>query len=210
MTMDVQEAIRTRRSVRRYKSQEVSKEIILDLLKAAGLAPTATNRQPWEFVVIHRSYLDRLDKVLSEAFAERVSSVGEDYMRKAVKGISFPDDESHDKVKALGHFYRTLGGAPVAIVVCVPKDEDPWIWKNNISDASAATENLILAAWDQGLGTCWLTGPLKARAEAIASLLNIADDREIVAIVALGYPGHHPTMPPKHDIAKKIRWIGFD
>ena len=40
----------------------------MELLGAANLAPSATNRQPWEFVVVHRSYLDRLDQVLREAF----------------------------------------------------------------------------------------------------------------------------------------------
>jgi len=208
--MEVKEAIKTRRSVRKYKDKSVPKETILALLKAASLAPSATNRQPWEFVVVHRSHLDTLDPVLRKAFTERVASVSEGTMRQAIRDLPIPVDESGDKVKGLGHFYRTFGGAPVAIAVCVPKEEDPWAWKNNISDASAAIENLILAAWDQGLGTCWLTGPLKTRAAAIAALLDIAEDREIVAIVSLGYPDHRPTMPPKHDINQKVRWIGFE
>ena len=42
--------------------------------------------------------------------------------------------------------------------------------------------------WDKGLGTCWLTGLLKARADLIAAFLGVPQDRELVAIVALGYP----------------------
>ncbi len=208
--MEVKEAIKTRRSVRKYKAKSVSKETILELLGAANLAPSATNRQPWEFVVVHRSYLDRLDQVLREAFTERVASVSEDTMRQAIKDLSIPVDESGDKLKGLGYFYRTLGKAPVAIVVCVPKEMDPWVWKNSVSDAAAAIENLLLAAWDKGLGTCWLTGPLKTRADMIASFLGIPEDREIVAIVSLGYPDHKPVMPPKQDVSQKVRWIGFD
>lgn len=208
--MELENAIKTRRSVRKYKSKSVPKESILEVLEAANLAPSATNRQPWEFVVVHRSYLDRLDQLFREAFAGRVASISEDTLRRAIKDLPIPVDESGDKLKGLGHFYRTLGGAPVAIVVCVPKEEDPWVWKNNISDASAATENLLLAAWDKGLGTCWLTGPLKTRADMIASFLGISEDREIVAIVALGYPDHKPTMPPKQNVNQKIRWIGFE
>jgi len=207
--MELERAIKTRRSVRKYKRKSVPKESILEVLEAANLAPSATNRQPWEFVVVHRSYLDSLDQLLRDAFAGRVASVGEDTMRQAIKHLPIPVDESGDKLKGLGHFYRTLGGAPVAIVVCVPKETDPWVWKNNISDASAATENLLLTAWDKGLGTCWLTGPLKTRADMIASFLGISEDREIVAIVALGYPDHKPTMPPKQDANQKVRWIGF-
>lgn len=208
--MEVKEAIKTRRSVRKYKNKLVPKETILELLGAASLAPSATNRQPWEFMVVHRSYLDRLDQVLREAFTERVASVSEDTMRQAIKDLSIPVDESGDKLKGLGYFYRTLGKAPVAIVVCVPKEMDPWVWKNSVSDAAAAIENLLLAAWDKGLGTCWLTGPLKTRADMIASFLGIPEDREIVAIVSLGYPDHKPVMPPKQDVSQKVRWIGFD
>lgn len=208
--MDVRTAIHTRRSVRRYKRTPVPRELVLELLEAANLAPTATNRQPWEFVVVHRSYLDRLEQTLREAFRERVASVGEEGMRRAIAGTSIPEDESGDKLKGLGTFYRTLGNAPLAIGVCLPREKDPWVLKNNMSDAAAAIENLLLAAWDKGLGTCWLTGPLKARADVIASFLGVPADRELVAIVSLGYPDHQPPMPPKKDVSGKTRWIGFD
>jgi nitroreductase len=208
--MDVQTAIRTRRSVRRYRNTPVSREVIHELLEAANLAPSATNRQPWEFVVVHRSYLDRFEDTLKEAFRERVASVSEEAMRQAIKDLSLPEDPSGDKLKALGAFYRTLGGAPVAIGVCLPREKDPWVWKNNICDAAAAIENLLLAAWDKGLGTCWMTGPLKARADTIAALLGVPQDRELAAIVTLGYPDHQPPMPPKKDVARKTRWIGFE
>ncbi|HSO63132.1 MAG TPA: nitroreductase family protein [Desulfobacterales bacterium] len=208
--MEVKTAIHTRRSVRKYKSTPVPKELVLELLEAANLAPSATNRQPWEFVVVHRSYLDRLEEVLKEAFSERVASVSEDVMRRAIKDLSLPEDDSGDRLKGLGTFYRTLGGAPIAIGVCLPREKDPWVWKNNISDAAAAIENLLLAAWDKGLGTCWMTGPLKGRADVIAASLAVPQDRELVAIVTLGYPDHQPAMPPKKDIAQKTRWLGFD
>ena len=208
--MDVKTAIHTRRSVRKYKSTPVPKEVLLELLVAANLAPSATNRQPWEFVVVHRSYLDWLEDTLKEAFRERVDSVSEVAMRRAIKDLSLPEETSGDRLKALGTFYRTMGGAPVALGVCLPKEKDPWVWKNNLSDAAAAIENLLLAAWGRGLGTCWMTGPLKARADAIAAFLGVPADRELAAIVTLGYPGHQPPVPPKKDVALKTRWLGFD
>lgn len=207
--MEVKEAIKSRRSVRRYKDTPVPQETILELLGAANLAPSATNRQPLEFVVANRAYLKKLDRTLKEAFAERVAGVGEEVMRKAIDSLPIPVDESGDKFKGLENFYRTLGGAPVAIAVCIPREEDPWAYKNNISDASAAIENLMLAAVDEGLATCWLTGPLKMRADAIAKLLGVPDDHEIAAIVSLGYPDQDPKMPPKKDIREKVRWLGF-
>jgi nitroreductase len=208
--MDIKTAIHTRRSVRKYKSTPVPKQLVLELLEAANMAPSATNRQPWEFVVVDRSFLDRLEETLKEAFQERVASVSEEAMRRAIKELSLPDEAGGDRLEALGAFYRTLGGAPVAIGVCLPKEKDPWVWKNNISDSAAAIENLLLAAWGKGLGTCWMTGPLKGRADAIASFLGVPEDRELIAIVTLGYPDHQPPVPPKKDVARKTRWIGFD
>ena len=208
--MDIQIAIQTRRSVRKYKSTPVPRELVIEILEAANLAPSATNRQPWEFVVVHRSYLDRLEETLKDAFRERVGGVGEEAMRRAIKDLSLPEEESGDRLKALGTFYRTLGGAPVAIGVCLPREKDPWVSKNNISDSAAAIENLLLAAWDKGIGTCWMTGPLKGRGDMIAAFLGVPPDRELVAIVTLGYPDHQPPMPPKKDVALKTRWLGFD
>ena len=72
--MEMKDVIKARRSVRKFKSDPVSKEIILELLEAAGLAPSATNRQPWEFVLVHRSYLDGLDQVLREVYSGVSSS----------------------------------------------------------------------------------------------------------------------------------------
>jgi nitroreductase len=89
--MDVKTAIQTRRSVRKYKGTPVPKELVLELLAAANLAPSATNRQPWEFVVVHRSYLDRLEDILEEAFRERVAGVSEEAMRRAIKDLSLQE-----------------------------------------------------------------------------------------------------------------------
>jgi nitroreductase len=50
--MDVFEAVKARRSIRRYKDQPVPEEKLLKVLEAARLAPSAGNRQPWQFVVV--------------------------------------------------------------------------------------------------------------------------------------------------------------
>jgi nitroreductase len=56
--MDVATAIRTRRSVRRYKNKDISESVLKDVLEAARLAPSAANRQAWELIVVR----DRLLK----------------------------------------------------------------------------------------------------------------------------------------------------
>src|SRR5512136_1333532 len=58
-------------------------------------------------------------------------------------------------------FARTYGGAPIVIVVLTPRDPAPNFQKANLESASAAMQNLLLAATALGLGTCWMTGPLR-------------------------------------------------
>jgi hypothetical protein len=44
----------------------------------------------------------------------------------------------------------------------------------------------------------------------IAAFLGVPEDRELVAIVSLGYPDHQPPVPPKKDVTTKVRWVGFE
>ncbi|MBI5606055.1 MAG: nitroreductase family protein [Deltaproteobacteria bacterium] len=208
--MHVIDAIKNRRSIRQFRAKPVPEELILELLEAANLAPSATNRQPWEFVVVQRSYLDRLQHVFEQAMKDRVAEIGEKELGDAIKDLSIPTHQGMDKVKGLEYFSRTLGGAPLAVVFCIPVVQDPWEWRNSISSTAAAIENFLLAATSKDLGTCWLTGPLKTRAKAISSILQIPRDKEIVAIVAVGFPRLTPKMPPKKELKNKLTWLGFD
>ena len=58
--MDAVQAIMTRRSVRSFKSDPLSEQQVWRYLEAANMAPTASNRQPWRFMVIQREELDKI------------------------------------------------------------------------------------------------------------------------------------------------------
>jgi len=208
--MELIETIKTRRSIRRYKQDPISKERILKILESANLAPTAGNNQPWEFLVLGRLVLDQLAGIIEMAMEDRIRTLTEDVMRERLKGLPIPTDESGDKVKGLKKFCRLLGQAPVALIVYAEKPEDPWAYKNVVEDVSAAFENLVLAAWDEGLGTCWMTGPLQKGEEGIKKFLGLSEAQEIIAMTPLGIPAQIPSMPPKKDIRSKIRWLGFE
>lgn len=208
--METFEAINTRRSVRKFKNEPLDKEIIWKILEAANLAPTASNRQPWKFLVVGRKYLDKISNILDLSFKERVKEIGVEDYRKSLDSISLPEIDSDDKLKGLNTFYRTFGGAPVVIVVYVERSDDPWIFQNNICDASAAIENLILAAWSQGIGSCWMTGPLKKKSIEIQSFLDIQADQMIIGIVPLGIPDDLPKMPLKKDVKTLTKWLFGD
>lgn len=69
-------------------------------------------------------------------------------------------------------------------------------------------QNLLLAATALGLGTCWMTGPIRDE-KTLRQILAIPDDREIVAVTPLGYPEKIPDAPRRHDpdLANKVRWV---
>lgn len=188
--MEFFEVIKNRRAVRQYKPDMVNKEDILKILDAANWAPSGMNRQQWEFIVVS---------------GEKKRHIGEIYGAIAAANAAKMEPTEREKylVRATTYF-----GAPVAIVVLTDADSLQPIRKMNLESASAAMENIVLAARALELGTCWMTGPLQNEAD-IRRILDIPEDKEIVALTPLGYPVAFPEAPPRLDpeMRDKIRWI---
>jgi nitroreductase len=73
--------------------------------------------------------------------------------------------------------------APVAIIVATPKR----MGQASHQSIGAAVQNILLAAYAEGLGTCWLGMPLAFR-DKIIEVLDIPEDEDLVTSIALGYP----------------------
>ncbi len=162
--METMQAIRARRSVRKYKKgAPVAREQIERLLEAAMLAPSAVNSRPWEFVVTDK----------------------EEILQKLT--------EAHPAS-------RMLLTASWAIAVCGRPDLQP---KHNFwqQDCAAAVENILLAAADMGLGTCWCgCYPAEPRTGAVKEVLGV--DSVPVALIAVGVPDEAPAQKGFYDPAK--------
>ena len=160
------ENILGRRSVRSYTDEAVSETDIEKVLRAAMAAPSAMNRQPWEFVVID-------DRALLDSLAGR--------LRHA----------------------RMLADAPLAIAVCARRIitlSDGTVTENMFwqQDASAATENLLLAAESLGLGAVWTAAyPDPVRAGAVKEALSLPDDVEALCMVVIGHPAGNESPKDK-------------
>ncbi len=159
--MDVFEAIKGRRSVRRYRSEPIPNELVEKMLDAARWAPSGGNIQPWKFIVVN-------DKNLLEI------------TRKVSPGY--------------------LGDAPLAILVCSDKEKEYRVGGAlgrdylSVSDCSMAVENILLAAYALGLGTCVVKSFSRI---AVKELLEIPEGIEPELLVIMGYPEHVPTPPPR-------------
>ncbi|MEM2341565.1 MAG: nitroreductase family protein [Candidatus Bathyarchaeia archaeon] len=168
--MDVFEAIRTRRSIRVYEDRPVEEDKLRRVLEAARLAPSAGNRQPWRFII-----------VTDPKVKEKIINVKEKF-RPSPRGLP----PTRLRMPPRGPPRSPLLTAPVIIVGCaLPKESFPGtdFWK---IDVSIALQNLVLAAWEMGLGTCWVG--VFHEEEDLKKVLGLPEDSRIVAMVTLGYP----------------------
>ncbi len=184
--MEVREAIKKRRSIRRYKDTPIPEQDLMEILEAGLYAPSAVNLQPW-YVVAIRSAEGR--KKLEETMAH-VSRVMEPSLRERFA--------KHPEVAAEStRFIRQLGGAPLYILVFQMKDEYKKTASTITQSVAAAIENMLLAATEKGLGSCWLTAPVEAGAGDQLRETFAPEKGELVALLTLGYPEVIPEMPKR-------------
>ena len=174
--MDVIDAIRGRRSIKRFTDKPVSRDEIETLLDVATLAPNHRLTQPWRFYVLGPAARHAYGMALGE--------------RKARKQ---PDPESGRALR--DSVAREHLALPAMIAVAVVQNDDPEISKEDYAAAMMAVLNLSLAAVDLGLGTHIKTGGVMDDASARAAA-GVAENERIVAIVNVGTPADVP--PPKN------------
>lgn len=176
--METTAAIAGRRSIRRFKEQDVPAEVLAEVLDAATQAPSAMNRQNWRFVVLSGRRKDTLvDAMRAQApLAARLGMRAEGFATSV----------------------RSMESAPVVVLVFNSGAQpeagnrsfvDERIRAFDLFSIGAATENLLLRATDLGLGSVCI-GWVAVAAEQIARMLGRSE--ELVVAVALGYPAESP------------------
>lgn len=111
--------------------------------------------------------------------------------------------ESLKNLGSLADNARFLSQSPCCIAVFC-KDT-----KYYLEDGCAATENILIAATDLGLGSCWVAGDKKPYGDKVKTLLNVPADFKLVSLVALGYPESIPEMPEKKSLKEVLHWEKF-
>ncbi len=108
-------------------------------------------------------------------------------------------------VEFLRWFFSTLGGVPLIVAAYTDRLKEPVYQTGAIESCSAAIQNFLLLSYAEGLGTCWMTGPLWV-AKEINEFFGIKD-KELVALIAVGYPEKVSRPPPRKE--PFIRWIEY-
>jgi nitroreductase len=189
-SLSVMNAIQHRRSVRDYTSQKIEKSVVQMLLDAAVLAPTAMHEEPWSFAVIQeKKVLDRLSESAKKlAHAENQGSDTEQ-AKHTLHVMDKPDFHVFYNAGTLVVIYSKLQGAFV------------------VADCWLAAENLLLAAYAQGLGTCVIGFAVSAlNTPEWKAELKIPAEMTAVAPMIVGVPvGVTPPVPRKPP--EIISWI---
>jgi nitroreductase len=174
--MQLDDAIRGRRSVRLFKDEPIDQSVIRELIDLAVEAPSSHNAQPWHFYVATGANRERACEILSHT-----TLYYEEYLE------SLPDEQA----EATAAFFASLGDAPVIVAVTLPANEERLDQINSRISAGGAIQNLQLAAYERGLGACNITFSFWVRDE-LSELFGVAEGREIVSLVILGVPAETP------------------
>lgn len=185
--MDVMQAIRERRSIRKYRPDPIPEEALHTVLEAARWAPSWANTQCWRLILVR-------DQETKSKLAETLRS-------KKPGGKNSATDAVRD--------------APVVIVACAERglsgcytneeqqrvpstDKGEWWF---MFDVGLAMQNVTLAAHSLGLGTVHIglfdTGE-------VARILGIPDNITVVELMVLGWPNEQPPARPRKEISEFV------
>jgi nitroreductase len=165
LRMELDEAIKGRRSIRRYRKRSIEDSVIEELIDLARHAPSSMNGQPWTFTIV-RDYETKRKLV-------------------EIKNKYCPIEKQE---------YRAdfLQNASAVIVVCVDRNKS---YDREIENGVLAAANLMLAAHSRGLGSVYMSASRRdepAVSEAIRQILGIPGHVDPISILPLGYPDETP------------------
>ena len=211
--MDVFEAIRTARAIRRYTDEPVTQDEILTCIRAAVQGPNGGNVQPWQFVAV-------TDPDTKRAIGAVYRRAYDRYEAAVMK--SLPPFRSEEEAQAHARNYRSaryladhLGDAPAMVLVLMPR----FAW--NLRDDGGeldigpvyasvypAVQNFILAARGLGIGTA-LTTVYRIYQDEVRAVCAVPDRFEIVALLPMGRPRGHFGVAPRRPAEQVTHWNRF-
>lgn len=192
--MGLFEAIYTTRAIRRFTNDPVPPSLLRRVLEAAAQGPSGMNNQPWRFVVVQSQ--------------EKRSAVGRLYEEGFFANRG---DAARATAEANSSAYLGLhmGDAPVIIVATTYIGTRPGVGAiSGFASTYPGLQNLLLAARALGLGGTITTNHM-LRHDEMKAELGIPEDRQIIALVPLGFPAepHGPkSRKPIEEVAFADSW----
>lgn len=199
--MDTLEAIKSRRSIRRYTDEPVSRDMLEEVIQAGRYAPSAENRQPWRFIVVtDRDVIARLSREIKKTIRRllRYRFVLQLWRRE------LRDPDVVRLLYGVSHAERdTIFFGASAVVFVVTEDE-----RFNDESCACCAQNMMLAAHALGLGSCWIgfASILGLRRQTLQDI-GVPDGCHVAATLTIGHPEGNPQPPMRNPMADVVNWI---
>ncbi|MBQ9135154.1 MAG: nitroreductase family protein [Lachnospiraceae bacterium] len=178
--MTANECIRGRRSIRQFTDKPVPHDVLENIVETASYAPSWKHTQITRYIAVEGALKDKIADECTSAYAKNGEIIKNAPLLIAVTFIKNRSGFERD-----GSF-------------STPK-EGGW----QMFDAGIATEAFCLAAYEQGLGTVILGIFDEAKA---ASLLEVPEERELVALIPVGYPAEEPVAPRRKPVEELLSY----
>ena len=206
----ISDAIRSRRSIRRFRPDAPPPELLEELVRAASMAPSASNKQPWRFVAVqNRDVISSVAQAVRDAVRESSACV---------------DEQMRATYLSYSNYFSGFEDAPVVIVVLFRKmnllsnmltceatesvaiNAEKMENNSGLIGASLAIGNLLLTAHENGLGATCMSGPILAE-DRIRGILSMQPSWQLAAIIPVGYPAEEPQTPERKPVERILKWI---
>jgi len=206
--MKVIEAIRRRRSIRKFKKKDVRAEAIKIILDAGRWAPSAGNKQPLKFLILSN---EEEREPAAKLYVDAYKKEAEDLLNRedADKYYKNPYEVKKRILGMLDLLEKQLKTPPFIILICA----DTRISRSYIFEAGLAAQNMMLAAWELNLGSCCIEIATTLLSEyfdkeTLKRVYNIPDEVEVVAMIPIGRIEEMPLIPERN-ILKSYSYTGY-
>jgi nitroreductase len=193
--MEFLDVITDRRSIRRFKQDEVPDEMIKALLSAACMAPSGGNCQPWRFVVIKSlACKKQLAEVVPQPFVTQAPLVIAVCVDKYAKTVEYLKQRAQELFNDRS-FFAPPTGTFDANFYTNKRPTTPEIDQSYLNlNVAIAIDHLTLRAVDLGLGTCWV---MQFDNKKVKEILQLDDRYDPIVLLPVGFPAQKPKQRPR-------------
>jgi nitroreductase len=191
--LEFKEVVAKRRSIRKFLKDNVPKEALMNILEAGRWAPSAGNCQPWHFVVV-------TDPQTKTTIAQNCTRFSKKHW------MQFSPERAKYLAARGGSWDKSyMKDIPILIAVCYKLPEN---MRDELVLGSVwmAVENMLLAATDEGLGSCVYTFLNRKEENELKEILHASRGERIACMIHLGYTKIEPISPSRKQISEIVSY----
>ena len=188
MTMDVLEAIRTRRTIAKFRPEPILADTLTEILAAGIWAPNHHLTEPWRFIILG----PETQRLLAARFGE-------------LKVQKAPTEAAEQRERIRADNERMFGSLPAVVAVAALQEGNEQRRREDYAAVCCAVQNVQLAGWAAGIGMKWSTSPL-IHDPLSYQLLSLERTRfDIIGLLFVGYPAETPSRERRLPLDEVIR-----